>query len=487
MQKVVLKFRGRPLLAFSSLCQFGIYLLDVTIRLSILFLFAFAGLAKDLIDSPNTNLGGYILIYIVAIIIWGLLLVKFVVGKRKVFGKTKFDLYFMGILTLTLISTLLSEDRVKAVFGSSNTWSYSVITLLSMAILYYVSVLVFRYGRGVKWLSLAFIASILVPGIYFTLLILKREKVEELSYLHYAVFSIPLTIGIIFIFRKIYFKVIAFAGLLFNLFLVAYYSSLLRGGMFMLGVGVLALFILFYISFWIKNSEEVIGFLREILSKVRNIVHLRKILRERRRESIIFLMMMFMALWVIGLFIFNWKYVESNIAPHFFDWVRTDLGKVEGLKMWLVGKPNLSNTFSSMEFINILASYGIFTLLAFVTLLTYSIFIIGKLTLKLLYTGSFRNVILLSSMFVTAVTIFVNFVLSRFTPLVYLLWIFVWGVFAIIEDLTRKKEVYALEECKDKLTLRGKIIQGIIVLLIVLVTFAGVLGVLLGVEKGIFS
>lgn len=489
MQKVILSFKGKVFRKFISFRQLMTYTNDILIRAGIILLFVFAGMFHEFISVSTPELSGYIGFYLVAIFVWGLLLIKFVISGKKIFGKTKFDIYFMGVLTFFLVSVLLSEDRVQGVFGSFGTWSYSIITLLSISIIYYVLVLFFRYSRGVKWLSLAFLLSVIIPGIYYINLILKGHKTGSLDYLRYTVLAIPLTIGILFIFNKVYLRIIAFIGLLFSLFLIAFYSNFVQGAMFILSVGVLALFLLFYFSFWVKNSKIIAELFADLVSSFRNIKSFdsfKKIFKGKRKGWIVLLVIIFMAIWIIGFASFCFRYYETSIGPYLSDWLNEDFSKMHGIKMWLIGRNDLSSEFSSMEVLNILGNYGIIATLIFILFLVNGIYVTGRLTLKLLYTGSFKNVILLSSLFVTFVSIFVNFLLTRFTPMIYLLLIFSTGLFAVIDDLISRKEVYKLSECKDRLFLKSLVIKILLIILILCFIGAGMTGILLGVEKGVY-
>ena len=307
--------------------------------------------------------------------------------------------------------------------------------------------------------------------------------------MRYTVLAIPLTIGILFIFNKVYLRIIAFIGLLFSLFLIAFYSNFVQGAMFILSVGVLALFLLFYFSFWVKNSKIITELFADLVSSFKSIKSFdsfKEIFKEKRKGWIVLLVVIFMAIWIIGFASFCFRYYRTSIGPYLSDWLSEDFGKMQGIRMWLVGKNDLSSEFSSMEVLNILGNYGIITALIFIAFLVYGIYVTGRLTLKLLYTGSFKNVILLSSLFVTFVAIFVNFLLARFTPMVYLLLIFSTGLFAVIDGLINKKEIYKLLECKDKLLLKSWIIKIIFMILILCFTGAGMVGVLLGVDKGVY-
>jgi hypothetical protein len=353
-----------------------------------------SGIWHEFLTVSNSYFARFIGMYLVAIFVWGLLLVKFVILGKKTFGKTRLDVYLMGILTLFLISTLFAQDRVRGVFGTFGTSSYSVITLLSVTILYYVIVLLFRYLRGVKWLSFAFLLSILVSGVYFISQIARNAEVGSQDYLSYAVLSIPLSIGTLFIFRKKSLKVLSLIALLINLYLVAYYSRFLTGSMFVLSVGVLALFLLFYFSFWIKNSVLIGNFVNELLKRVKNIKDLGNFVSKRKKESFTILMIALMALWILGFAYFSFSYYKSDIGPYLGDWIREDVGKMDGIRMWLIGENNLSSEFSSMEVFNILGNYGILTVLLFISFFSYCAYLAGKRVLALLYNGSFKNIIL---------------------------------------------------------------------------------------------
>ncbi|MBN2015288.1 hypothetical protein JW766_00445 [Candidatus Dojkabacteria bacterium] len=486
MQKLSLTFRGKTFREFTSTRQMIVYFLDLLIKLTIITFFCVMGIEYTLIDAESPELVRFVFIYLVAILVWGLILIKSLVQGRKVFGKTQLDIYFMGILTFSLISVLLSEYRTEGVFGSFGTWSYSIITLLSISIIYYVTVLLFKYLRGLKWLSVTFLLSILLPAVYYVVSIIRDEETSNLDFLRYAVLGIPMTIGVLFVFRKIWLKIITFIALLLNLFLIAYYSNFLTGAMFVLSIGVLTLFVLFYFSFWIKNGNTIISFARALLGKLFNFSNLKNLVKERKRESLIFLMVILMALWILGFTSFSLRYFNQDIGPYIADWFREDFEKFEGVRMWIIGKNDLSTEFSSFESMNILANYGLVTFLIFLSFMIYGIYLSGKMTLKLLYKGSFRNIVLLSSIFVTIVTILTSFLVARMTPMVYMLLLFVSSMVAVIYDLLNGGETYSLEVFEDKLSGKEKIIKIVLSIVIFGTVILGFVGILTGLDKGIF-
>jgi len=486
MHKLALSFKGKIIREFSSYCQLFVYISDILSRIALILLFTSIPILYEFLSIRDEELSMFIGMYIASVIIWGFILIKFIISRKEVFGKSKFDIYYMGLLAVALISVLLSSNRVTGVFGSTGTWSFSVITYLAVAVIYYVSSTVFKYSRGVKWLAVCLLGSILVPSIYHLIIVLQGNTNRNFDYFKYAVMSIPLTIGIIFTFKKLWLRVITFIALIGNLFLVAYYSRFLSGTMFILNLGVLSLFILFYFSFWIKNRKVLIDFISGVLRNFKNIKVLRDELSKRKRELVIFAMMIFMALWIIGFSIYVVSYFQTNIGDFIFSWMKTDIGKVNSLRMWIIGENDLSKIFSSFEFINILSNYGIWGVILIFLLLINAIYLSAKQTLELLYVGNFRNIILLSSIFVTFVMILLNFFLSRFNALTYMTLILVTTLLSVIDVILKKEKMYSLIKCKEFKKSSDKILRIIISLLIIVFMAAGVVGILTGLDRGIF-
>jgi len=222
------------------------------------------------------------------------------------------------------------------------------------------------------------------------------------------------------------------------------------------------------------------------MGNIKDIKVLRKELLRRKKELIIFTMMLFMALWIIGFTIYVVNDFNSNIGNFIFSWIKEDLSEINGFRMWFIGRNDLSKVFSSFEILNVLANYGIFGVIIFILLIANAVYISGKLTLKLLYIGNFRNIILLSSIYVTFIMIFLNFILSRFSPLTFLVLIYSSSVLAIINDLIDKKEMYKLSDCKKPAGSFDKMIRFIVSTLIIIFVIIGIIGILTGLDKGIF-
>ena len=89
-------------------------------------------------------------------------------------------------------------------------------------------------------------------------------------------------------------------------------------------------------------------------------------------------------------------------------------------------------------------------------------------------------------MLVTFVSILVNFVISRFTPMIYLLLVLVCGILAIINSIIHKEEMYILRSFKGTMDVKEKVVKVAIIILLAIITIAGILGILSGLDKGLF-
>lgn len=484
MKKLVINFRGKELMTFESLWTLLSYILDFSTKSIVLSLIISLPILHEFIDTPSNVLARFTGIYIASIVAWGLLFVKSILLGKESFGKTRFDLGFMLILFFMLLGVLFSDQRVVGVFGKLNTWSYSIITFLSVSIVYYVSTLVFKYSRGVKWLSLGFVLSLLLGGIYSVYRITGNSETFRSNYLEYAVLSIPLLIGMFFLFRKLFLRILVLIVFFLNLGIVCYYSTFLRGSMFILSVGVLALFIIFYFSFWVKNAVIVLNFLKKLAFDVKNFG---QILKKSRKEMMIFILMIFMAGWILGFGAFSLDYYKSNVAPYLVGWVSEGIEDMKGASIWLIGENDLSEHFSGIEALNILNNYGVFAFSGFILLFLSTIYMSAKLTLHFLYKGSFRNIILLASIFITLFTLLASFLLTRFNPLTYLLLIIVFSIYAIIEDIFNGRDLYKLEKLTKTYSKVQIIVRAILISLVIVVFVAGIIGILNGVNQGLFN
>lgn len=272
--------------------------------------------------------------------------------------------------------------------------------------------ILFRYGRGIKWLNLGFVLSTFVAGIfYITKVFLDDKWAIDIGYLVYIIIGLPLSINSVFLFRKTFFKAISFVSLMGNLFLISYYSDYLEVGMFLLGMGVLALFGLFYFSFWIKSSTKINLFLRTLIKAFRT--RRRKHLTKEKSGAALFFLMFVIALWILGLGYVLYSYYVENLKDTLESDYRQGFENMEGTKMWIIGQNNLEGSFSRVEILNILGNLGLLGCIFVVVFLARFSYIIGKLTLRMLYTASWRSVILISAMYVTWMCIIVNFLTAR--------------------------------------------------------------------------
>lgn len=485
MKDIALTARGTTVRVFSSYCQLFVYVIDLFIRGSLLFLVVGAGLLQEVIDSSQVQLDVYAGIYLVTIVVWGLLLIKFILGGKGIFVKTRFDMYFIGLLFFSLLSVLFSDDKTRGILGANGTWSLSILTYMCISVLYYAAVLLFRYVRGIKWMILGYVFSLLVPGVYYIQRILDDKTSASLDYMMYIVITIPLIVSSIFLFRKLGLKILAFVGLLLNLFLTSYYSNFLGSGIFLLSVGVLSLFVLFYFSFWVKSSNRLVVFIKDLGQAIKERKKIIPVLKGRSTDIAVLIMIFLMAGWIIGFASFTLQYYNENIGPYLFDWIKTDVNQIRGIGMLLFGSNHLAYPASSMEWINVLINYGLVGLFFMLLLMGRLIYGSAQLTLQFLYKSNWKNIVLSAGLFVMSVSLITSFILIRFTPFLLILFVLLLSIYTIVKDLIKKNDLYTLIDCHHSL-IKNKYLKSILVLIVLGLMFYSLYGVLVGVDEGVF-
>lgn len=486
MSNIYIAFRGKPLRQFVSYRHLFAFLTDFTLKALFITLFILAPISQVFLPDIDFELGRYVFLYIAGVALWGFLVIRFILASKRTFGKTYFDLYFMGILSISLLSVLLSDKKVNGVFGVSEMWAISVLTFLTVSVIYFVAVLSFKYLKGVKWLALGSLSSLFVPSLYTVTRILADRNTPPTDFVVYAIYAIPLVIAFSFLFKKIYLRIFAFLSFLLVLFLISFYMQLLEGVMFVLGTSVLSLFLLFYFSFWIKSNNIILKFLRSFISslKKKSII---AFLKKERRGEVVLLLMLLTAFWIIAFGHSLLSYFRSNISPFLSTNFHSDFDTITGLKTWLIGRGDLSGTRSSFEILNVLANYGIFAVSLFIAFFVHMIVKSARFTLRFLYASSWRNIVLAASLFVTSVSLLITFLLTRFSPLVYLLLVFVAGNIAIINDLLAKRDLYSLPSLRAFPNTRTKAIKGIAVVIVLALIYLIVRGILNGAANDVFS
>ncbi len=487
MRLLSFTFQDKVIRRFQSLPRFVSYMMDILIRGGLLVFFISVGLLPHIITNADASLSRYIGMYSIAFISWALVLVKFLFFGKNTFTKTRFDLYFMGILAIALISVLLSLDKVGGFFGSPEMRVFSILTLLSISIIYYILVTLFAYGRGIKWLNMGFVLMTLVASIYYTVRLQQGVKWDiDFGYLSLVTLSIPLLINTLFLFRRLFFRVLGAVALFFNVILVSAYSEYLEGGMFVLGGGVLALFLLFYFSFWIKSSEYVYAFLRYIRDNIRDVSKLKKAFSQERKGGVLLLMMVFIALWILGIGSMVWGYFHNNLRDVVFGSLGDSFEQLDGFRGWMLGSGDLSSSYSSITVVNFLVTYGMPATVLALVFGGYSAYSMGKLTLKMLYSASWRTVILVSSLFVTWICLIITALTTSISSVLVILGVFVLTVHVIVGQLVKRDNYYQLIEefvTKDRRSLVIKVLFAIIILVI---SLSGVINFLTGAGGRLF-
>ena len=437
-------FRG-----FSSKANLVVYLVDISIKALVISLMAFAGISQIFFEDIGVELSRYALVYFTGIVLWALILIRYIITRGKGFGKTFFDLNFMLLLTVVLVSILFSQDKTTGVFGKSFLWSISLLTLLSIGIIYYAIQQIFKYPRGLKWLMVSIVLSLFIPGAYTLFKIVGYDEEGTLFPMTdlaiYSIYTIPLLVALVFVFKKFVLKIITVAALISNLIIVSYYYENIDGNVFMLGCSALLLFCLFYFSLWVKNSQDISKMFVNFVKFLKREIPYGKFIEDEKRNLVLMFLLVFAALWIIVFSYMSWNYYQDNIRFAFIDSLKEELDLSRlGKSDALFGDGDFSFVRTHFEFVNIIFNYGFIGLAVFIFLYERLIAKTVSLGLRFMKMNSWSGLILASAIFLSTVSIVLNSILSRISPMMYVLLVFSLSSVAIMDDIMKKNELYEL-------------------------------------------
>jgi len=483
MQKISLTLNNKQLFSFLSLRHLTAFFSNNFVKLLILIALIFTA-STHFIYSKDAEIIKYLFIYSITIISWFTILIKLFVDWKNTFSKSKFDLYFMGLLTFSIISVILSSDNSSSVFGLTNFYSISIASFLSISVFYYLTSTLFKYVKGLRWLFAGFVFSFLIPGIFFIKQIIEESSSFQLTdYLIYTIFTLPILISLIFVFSNKILKIISAVLMIANLFIIAYFAKDYEGAIFILGFGLISLFILFYFTFWIKNLSIIYTSLKNIILAIRN----RDKSKINKQNLMAIGLIIFTALWIVifGSYIFN--FFKTNIYPFYPDQVRADFKDFNTFRLWSFGYGDMSFEASHFEFVNVVKNYGILTLLVYLGLFVHLIVRSAKFTIFFLYNSTWKNIIFSSAIFIASVSLLSAFFLTTGSPLLLLLLIFCLSVISILESLIFKSDYFAQKEIKKFNSNKLKIFSGILIVAIVSILTLSLRGLWMGYANGIFE
>jgi len=268
-----------------------------------------------------------------------------------------------------------------------------------------------------------------------------------------------------------------------NLFIIAYFAKDYEGAIFILGFGLISLFILFYFTFWIKNLSIIYTSLKNIILAIRN----RDKSKINKQNLMAIGLIIFTALWIVifGSYIFN--FFKTNIYPFYPDQVRADFKDFNTFRLWSFGYGDMSFEASHFEFVNVVKNYGILTLLVYLGLFVHLIVRSAKFTIFFLYNSTWKNIIFSSAIFIASVSLLSAFFLTTGSPLLLLLLILCLSVISILESLIFKSDYFAQKEIKKFNSNKLKIFSGILIVAIVSILTLSLRGLWMGYANGIFE
>lgn len=479
MREFVLSFRDKPLRVFPSLCSGILYILDSSIKILVISLIMVSGFFPEIFSGKYEALGGYVGFYLFVIVIWGALLLKYFLSSKKPLEKTSLDFLLIGVLFFALISTFFSDNKVFAVFGSLGTWQINILTLMCIALLFYAGYAMFGYARGVKWLVAGKVFAAIIVGVFYSIRILNNNGVAPAGFIESVILSIPLLVSGIFFFRRIGLKLVSFAALLFGLFLASFYAEIVQDTIFLLGLGVLALLVVFYFSFWVRKRSEVFTMLQQLVKGRLGIFR-------QRRHLAMFVLIVILALWILLFGSFLGSYYGDKIGPFVQESYAEDITFTDSIKTFFVGENDLRIQSSGIEILNMANNYGIILTSLFVLLLGYVATQLSKLFLRFVYKGNWKNTVFISGLFILHFGVMLSFFVQKVHMFFQLDLVFVTIVVSILGLLIQKRDAYQLGHCRDSGLLTKPLVRVIGSIFLLGITGLMLFGILQGFRQGIF-
>jgi len=487
MTNVNFRIKDISVRSFSSICNTSIYGIDLLIRVLFLAYIMFVGIIHTVIITDQSDFSGFFFMYSISAVLWGLLLSKFVLVGGKTFGKSRYDLIIMGILMIALISSLFSSNNTVSIFGREGTWSFSILTFISISILYYITVLVFGYARGIKWLLLGIILSSLLGGIVYTWGVIREVDTKQYFFITFCTYALPILVAALFFLRKLFLKIIVFIAILLNLFLISYYTEELKFVFFLMSMSFLLVLLFYYFFFWTRNILKVRIYLRHLWEslggKRKKSRGREKALESKGRMLTVFGILLAILIITSAIII---RRLYQGLEIDFLELIRNDVGRIDGFKMWIIGNNNLNQSVSFFEFINILSNYGIIALIIYTSFFLFLIYDCLRIIINALSRATWEFVAFASSMLLVSVTLFLHFLLSRFDPVLLMLLIYIAVTLGVYHNIHLNKDLYSLKQCLTIKERKLQILRGVLVILLITLIVLGILGLFSAVDNDLF-
>lgn len=477
MPKIQLQFFNKKLIRLSSTNQLVIYLIDSTIKFLILLLITFLPFADSFYNYQIKEISRFLTVYIFALFLWGLFMLKLLLEGKNTFGKAKFDIFFMIFLIFSLISSLLSNDKVFYLLGKANTWSFSVLAVLAFSIIYYIGTVMFRYAKGVKFIGFSLVVSSFLVSFLKIVEILYRVLSKNSAILNsdekisYVAMLFPVVIAFFVIFRSKFLKIFSALTAFFQLIVMSFYFSKISGSVLLLDIGILFLFLVLYFSFWIKNLKTILNSISSIIKMlIKGKITL--IFRTNFKGLIMLFTILIMALWIICFGYLSFSNFHNGVGLYVGDVFSNKIKSIYSFKQVMFGS-GVSFLPTLSEALNFFYCYGLISFGIIVLMQLVNIIFIVRYIIKLLYVSSIRNVILLCSLLMSFVSIFVQFFLFRFDSLTLVMFSSLLIISSIFDDLINGRNHYVLGKAIMPKSLKFKIIKYLAVIGLTVIIFAG--------------
>lgn len=410
----------------------------------------------------------FVFMYIIALVLWGFILLRMIIYGLKSLPKGKFDVLFLLFITLVVLSNLLSANQEAGLWGVEPNWAYSILTSISLFIIYYFVITFLSYRDGVKWIFLGFILAIVLSSLLNLYYLLAFNWVGDASYFQFAMLSIPMFFVFFTNFKKLIYKVGMFFILLSQLILVSYRPD--RLAFWGLLFGALVVLVIIYLYIWVKYFNKItasITSLKYVFKNKLKSVHLE-----------IFGMVLAVGL-VVAILAF---YLLVNFKDLFYDnftaiW-KNSLNSIDGARYWLIGNNDLKEEQPQIFLASLLKNFGLLGLFSF-AMLVFSMILLEIRSLIRSFQKSNIDMIFFNIAFII-VTVAFSSIAS--VGIVYSIILFFFalllGAAGMINYLNREDKTFensvVLENLPSKSTRLKKVIKVVLCFVLVVVVGFGI-------------
>lgn len=449
--------------SFRSRGDIFVYLAHIGIKLVLLAYFFLLPLAYTFNFTGFIELNRVLFTLITAILVFYLMIIKRLISPQPTV-KGVFDMLLLLFSTFTLISVVFNENKTLAVFGQTGLHVYSIIYLLSFLILFFGSLEVFSYKRGLKWVLASLNLSALVFGVWHIYQIEVVDWREDVFFYEYAFFLFFLTATSVIVLKRTFLKWISALGSIALLWISAYSDPHLTWSV---SIIFLLIVLVLYLRVWMDSNDKIL----DLLYDVKNY--------KKYQGSLMLLGVLVISaiLLITGLY-YTQKFTVEEYVTIKAAFERLDL--VWEFKNYIIGFGINDQLVTLPWSIGSIITFGLISPIVFYAIGAKFMFDITRsLTVSLLKTSFIRFLTKLSHVLAVGGV----FIFSLYSTLHSLLLMLV--LIGLLLHSKAEVTLPLLDSQKDSTTIKAIRISGVLILtgLLVYVLY----GVSFGIDQGLFE